>query len=77
MKKIVHRYRISKFKRFANGLLFAAISCTALIICFYGSSAHPIPKNDIVLPFTIAVISLILGFFTMFHSDTGKQKSYE
>ncbi len=72
MKKIVYKYRISKFKRFANGLLFAIISCTALILCFSGKTADPIPKTDILLPFTIAAISLILGFFTMFHQEKNR-----
>lgn len=66
MGKIVRKYRISKFKRFLNGLLFALISGAALWLCISEKSDYPGARAEIIVPFLVAVISIILGFVTMF-----------
>lgn len=66
MKRIVYRYRISKFKRFMNGLVFAIISVIALILCFIGITDQAAARSEIILPFGIAIISMLMGFVTMF-----------
>ncbi len=68
MKKMMTRYRCSKYRSFTGGLLFALISCVALLLCFSGLKGYQNTGiNHILLPFIIAIISMILGFVTMFH----------
>ena len=74
MKKIVYKYRINKFSRFTNGLLFAIISLIALSLCLSGMAEQTTTQSDIILPFGIAIISMSLGFLTMFREGTPKQK---
>lgn len=75
MKRIVHKFRISKFKRFTEGMLFAIISVIALVLCITDISDIATTQLDIILPFSIAIISLLLGFFAMFHNnETSKEK---
>ncbi len=65
MGKIVRKYRISKFKRFADGLLFALISGMALWLCISVKSDYPGARAEIIIPFLVAIISIILGFVSM------------
>jgi glycerol uptake facilitator-like aquaporin len=69
MKKIFNKYKISKFNRFTNGLLFAVISTIALLICITDLSQQSISQAGIILSFTIAIISMFLGLFTMFRNN--------
>lgn len=69
MKKIVYRYRFSKYKRFTNGLLFAVIAMIALYLCISDINNQSVSRLDILLPFVIAIISMAMGFLTMFHNN--------
>lgn len=69
MKKIFNKYKISKFKRFTNGLLFAVISTIALLLCITDLSQQSTSQVEIILPFTIAIISMFLGLFSMFRNN--------
>ncbi|HKL99381.1 MAG TPA: hypothetical protein VJZ06_05695 [Mobilitalea sp.] len=69
MKEIVNRYRISKFKRFMSGILFATIATIALL-CIGDVSNSTTSRGEIILPFTIAFISILMGFVTMFHQSS-------
>ena len=69
MKKIVIRYRYSKYRRFTGGLLFALISTVSLLLCFSGIYEYHDTGFEVVLPFFIAIISMILGFVTMFRQN--------
>jgi heme/copper-type cytochrome/quinol oxidase subunit 4 len=73
MKRIVHRYKISKYKRFTNGLLFAIITVVALALCLSDITNYTTTEVNILLPFIIAIISMFLGFITMFR-DSGSMK---
>lgn len=72
MKKIVRRYRISKFKCFMNGLTFALLSVAALTLCLTNMNNLQDTKAAVILPFFIAVLSIVLGFVTMLR--TGLQQ---
>lgn len=69
MRKIVHKYKIYKFKRFTNGLLFAIISIIALTLCLMDITDHAASPYEIILPFSVAIISMLMGFITMFHDN--------
>ncbi len=69
MKKIVRKYRISKFKCFTNGLVFALISVSALFLCLTEMSKHTASMTGIILPFDVAIISMMMGFLTMFRQE--------
>ena len=73
MKKVVYRYKISKFKRCMNGLMFALISTVALLLCLSDISQSTTAQLGVILPFFIAIISLLLGLFTMLR-DQGRTK---
>ena len=49
MKNIVYKYRISKFKRFTSGLLFAIIAIIALILCLVDISNNSTKQVEIIL----------------------------
>jgi choline-glycine betaine transporter len=69
MRRIVYRYRISKFKRFTNGLLFALISVAALMLCLTDISNPATAQVEIILPFSVAILSMLMGFITMFRNN--------
>jgi len=74
MKKVFNKYKLSKYKRFTNGLLFAVISTIALLLCITDLSQST-SQAEIILPFTIAIISMFLGLFSMFrNSEVRKEK---
>lgn len=65
MKKYISKIRSSKFKRFAEGFLFAVISVIALLLC--QSAIYNNQKQLIVLTYyAIAVLSMAMGFVAMF-----------
>lgn len=66
MKRIIFRYQLSKFRRFVNGLLFAVIALIALGLCEIGISANQ-DQPVIFLYFAIAILSMTMGFISMFH----------
>ncbi|MDF2943726.1 MAG: hypothetical protein K0S01_2584 [Herbinix sp.] len=75
MKKIVYKYKISKFKRFTSGLLFAIISTIALTLCLTDIPQPSASQAEIILPFMIAIISMFLGLFSMFRDgEVRKEK---
>lgn len=65
MKRMVYRYKISKFNRFMNGMVFALISMIALILCMSDITQSSANESGFILPFFIAIVSLLLGLFTM------------
>ncbi|MBE5966381.1 MAG: hypothetical protein E7255_05370 [Lachnospiraceae bacterium] len=69
MKRVIQRYRFSKYNRFTNGLLFAVISMTALFLCISDIYNKAVTGFEIMFPFMIALISMFLGFLSMFHSN--------
>lgn len=71
MKKIIHRLRISKFKRFAEGLLFAIISIVALILCLSISNTNS--QFLVTLTFVISMVSMLMGLVSMFHKDQNQK----
>ena len=73
MKRVVYRYKISKFKRCMNGMMFAFISSISLILCLSDISKSNAPQHDVILPFFIASVSMLLGLFTMLR-DKGRVK---
>lgn len=66
MRRIVNQFKISKFKRITEGLIFAVISCISIILCLLYISNSKATNMEIFVPFIIALISLLLGFVTMF-----------
>ncbi|MDF2539348.1 MAG: hypothetical protein K0S76_2369 [Herbinix sp.] len=70
MKRIVQKYRICKFKRITDGLVFAVISVIALTLCLTDILDHTTSLYDIILPFVVAVISMLMGFVVMFRENT-------
>lgn len=74
MKKLINRYQISKFKCFINGLLFAIIALIAIRLCMIEIWDRNINKADILIPFIIAVVSIVMGFISMFHTNIPAKK---
>jgi hypothetical protein len=66
MRKLIHRYSKSKYSCFISGLLFACISFAALIFCIIAIKGKNMSGPEIILPFGIAVLSMIVGVFTMY-----------
>jgi uncharacterized membrane protein YtjA (UPF0391 family) len=56
-----------------NGMMFALISSIALILCLSDISHSTASQTEVILPFFIAIVSLLLGLFTMLH-DKGRTK---
>jgi len=76
MKKIVYKYQISKFRRFTTGLLFAGITMIALILCIVNISDPSVGKTEVILPFIIAIASIIMGSFSMFRDNEITKDKY-
>lgn len=66
MRKIINRYGKRKYSCFISGLLFACISLAALIFCIIAIRGKNMSGFEIILPFGIAVLSMITGVFTMY-----------
>jgi lipopolysaccharide export LptBFGC system permease protein LptF len=74
MKRIVYKYRISKFKRFAEGLLFAVLTVIALALCLAAISRNT-TDTIIILPFCAAIVCMLMGLRSMFfNSEVPKEK---
>ena len=73
MKRMVYRYKISKFKRCMNGMIFGFISIVALLLCLSDLSHYTSATTEVILPFFIAIVSMILGLFTMLR-EQGRTK---
>jgi uncharacterized membrane protein len=69
MKRIIQKYRFSKFKRIMDGLLFASISIISLLLCLSDISDHTASFLEIMLPFITAIISMAMGFVFMFREN--------
>ncbi|MGF7144007.1 hypothetical protein HNQ56_002437 [Anaerotaenia torta] len=66
MKQVVYKYKYSKFKCFLNGLVFAVISTIALLLCL--SDLSKAADSKVILPFFIAIVSMLMGIVSMFYS---------
>ena len=56
-----------------NGLMFALITTVSLLLCLSDISQSTTAQAGAILPFFIAIISLLLGLFTMLR-DKGRTK---
>lgn len=68
MKRIIFKYRSSKYKRFTGGLLFAVIAVIALALCQIGIAGNE-EQITVVMHFCVAVLSMLMGFVTMFRDN--------
>ncbi len=66
MKKMVNRYKISKFNRFMNGLVFGIISVIALLLCLSSITVYQSAGTGGILWFFISICSMLMGLFCMF-----------
>ncbi|MBB2183043.1 hypothetical protein H0486_09145 [Lachnospiraceae bacterium MD1] len=66
MKRLIRSNHIRKFKVLLGGLLYALISIVALILCLSEMTKYSSPQPEILLPFGVAMISMILGIHSMF-----------
>ncbi len=73
MKKMVNKYRISKFHRFMNGLVFGIISVIALLLCLSSISGYKSTDATVILWFLISICSMLLGLFSMFRTKEGQK----
>jgi|GEM_PF-2340556 hypothetical protein len=69
MKKLIHRLRFSKFTRIAEGLLFALISASALLLCLTGINNQSEMQISTTLTFCVAMISMLMGLASLFHNE--------
>ena len=74
MKRLVTKYKVSKYKRVTSGLLFAFITVIALALCLIEITAHTETKADILLPFAISIVSMLMGLVSMFYNKDEKYK---
>jgi len=76
MRRMVKKYKFSKFKCFMNGMIFASISLISLILCMSEITVYSAEPSEVILPFFIAIISMLLGLFSMFYNkNIGKEKT--
>lgn len=73
MKSMVNKYKISKFKRFMNGLLFGIISLLALLLCLSAITAYHSTGSEVMLPFFTAICSMLLGLNSMFRGKESRK----
>jgi predicted tellurium resistance membrane protein TerC len=58
-----------------NGLLFAVIAMIALTLCINEIFNPTLSQTALILPFGIAVVSVMLGLISMFHTgEASKEK---
>lgn len=69
MKKMINKYRFSKYKRIAEGLLFAFISAVALLMCLDSIFSQAESRISIIMMFCIAMISMLMGLSSLFHKE--------
>ena len=72
MRKFINKYRVSKYNRFLNGMIFALITVVALIMCLAGMTEQSQISADTILAFAIAIISILMGMFSMFRNPDRK-----
>ncbi len=72
MKKMVNRYKISKFKRFLNGLVFGIISVIALLLCLSSITVYRSTDANVILWFFLSIFSMLMGLFSMFKTKEGR-----
>lgn len=65
----MYRYRSSKFKCFLNGLVFALLSIIAMLLCINFLMDQTATRLDVLFPFVLSVISMLLGFISMFRTN--------
>lgn len=76
MRRMVKKYKFSKFKCFLNGLIFASISLISLLLCMSEITVYSAEPAEVIPPFFIAIISMLLGLFSMFYNNNiGKEKT--
>jgi phosphomevalonate kinase len=68
MKRIIFKYRSSKYRRFTGGLIFAVIAVIALALCQLSIIDNQ-EQMTVVIYFCIAVISMLMGFVAMFRDS--------
>lgn len=73
MKKMVYRYKISKFHRFLNGLVFGIISVITLLLCLSSMYGYHSKDSQVILWFFISFCSMLLGLFSMFRTKEGQK----
>lgn len=73
MKKMVNRYKISKFKRFMNGLIFGIISVITLLLCLSSITVYRSTDTNVILWFFISICSMLMGLFSMFKTKEGRK----
>ncbi len=66
MRRLVQKYRFSKFRCFLSGLVYASISAIALMLCLTYIYTQGEERVMISLTFAIAITSLLLGLVSMF-----------
>lgn len=70
LKKLSHKYRVSKYKRFAYSLLFAIITIILISLCYmYIIDGRASDIGNILL-FVTALLSLLTGLYIMLHNNT-------
>jgi hypothetical protein len=78
MRKLIYQYNNYKYKRFTNGLLFAVISSTALLLCLSGIYFRTADRFHIMLFFAVAAVSLFMGLYSMFcKNKNAKEGKYK
>ncbi len=73
MKKIVNKYRISKFHRFMNGLVFGIISVITVLLCLSSIFVYQTSDSYVILWFFISICSMLLGLFSMFNTKESQK----
>lgn len=71
MRILYSKYRSSKFKCFLNGLMFAILSLVAMFLCVNFLMDKTATRLEILLPFGLSIISMLLGFVSMFRRVPG------
>lgn len=73
MKRMVYRYKISKFKCIMNGLVFGVISVITLLHCLYSITVYRSTAPDGILWFLISICSMLMGLISMFKTKEGRK----
>lgn len=66
MRNFMYKYRSNKFRCFLNGLIFALLSIIAMYLCVNFLMDKTATRLDVLFPFILSVISMLLGFISMF-----------
>lgn len=71
MRNLLLKYRSSKYRCFINGLIFASLSAVALFLCINFILDNTATRFEVLFPFLICIISMLLGFVSMFRPVPG------